>query len=258
MAELPDLTVFAKTLNSLFKGKTLKTLDVVVAKKLNVTASELKGKLEGRKLEEVKREGKTLRFHFGKNEILGLHLMLRGELRQVNTGEDRPKHSILIFHFASGSSFAVTDTLKQATPTLNPPENNVPDALGISEADFHKLLSKRSKKIKEVLMDQKAIRGIGNSYADEILWEARISPLSKANAIPNDVVKKLHAAILEVLEDAIKKIAKENKDELRGELRDFMKIHGAAIKQSPTGHHIQSEKISGRTAYFTNEQKKYN
>lgn len=257
MAELPDLTVFANTLNSLFKSKTLKTLDVVIAKKLNVTTSELKSKLEGQKLETVKREGKTLQFHFGKNEILGLHLMLRGELQQITKGEDHPKHSILVFHFSGGGSLAVTDMLKQATPTLNPPENNIPDALDISEADFHTLLAKKSKKIKEVLMDQKSIRGIGNSYADEILWEARISPLSKANAIPEDVVRKLHTAIIEVLKDAIKKIAKENKEELHGELRDFMKIHGAHIKQSPTGHQIHSEKISGRTAYFTSEQKKY-
>lgn len=81
MAELPDLTVFASILNHKFKGKQLEKLDVIVAKKINVSSAELKSKLEGQKLEKVARVGKTLQFHFGKSDILVLHLMLRGDLR---------------------------------------------------------------------------------------------------------------------------------------------------------------------------------
>lgn len=106
-------------------------------------------------------------------------------------------------------------------------------------------------------MDQKLILGIGNSYADEILWDARISPVSIANKIPNHAAKKLYKSISDVLEIAISAMKKENKGELRGELRDFMKIHGSNIKKSPTGKRIQSEKINGRTAYFTEEQNFY-
>lgn len=65
MAELPDLEVFAQIISRKFKGKTLKELQVKVAKKLNVTAAELKDKLEGKKLSAVSRYGKTLHFHFG-------------------------------------------------------------------------------------------------------------------------------------------------------------------------------------------------
>ena len=257
MAELPDLTVFASTLNYKFKDETLEKLDVIVAKKINVSSAKLKRRLEGQKLEKVVRVGKTLQFHFGKTDILGLHLMLRGELKEIRKDEAPPKHAILIFNFTGENAFAVTDTLKQATPTLNPEVNSVPDALVISESEFLTLLSKRSKKIKEVLMDQKAIRGIGNSYADEILWAARISPFSIAKAIPDKVAKHLWTTINGVLKEAIKDIKKENKDELRGELRDFMKIHGAKIEKSPNGHPVKSDTIGGRTAYYTSEQKLY-
>lgn len=257
MAELPDLTVFANTLSGNFKGKTLKNIDIVVDKKLNVSSNELKKKLENQKLEGVERVGKTLQFHFGANDILGLHLMLKGELRAISREESLPSHSILAFYFQGGSGFAVTDRLRQATPTLNPPDPEAPDALEISEKDFMALLSKRKKRVKEVLMDQKAMRGIGNSYADEILWEARISPFSSAKAIPEKAAKQLYAAIGRVLNKAIKQITKENKDELRGELRDFMRIHGAGIEKSPTGYPVKSEKVGGRTAYFTDEQYLY-
>jgi formamidopyrimidine-DNA glycosylase len=60
-----------------------------------------------------------------------------------------------------------------------------------------------------------------------------------------------------VLKEAIGTIAKENGDELRGELRDFMKVHGAKIEKSPSGAALKSEKIGGRTSYYTDEQKLY-
>jgi len=256
MAELPDLTVFAKILSNRFKGKTLTKLEIRHSKKLNASEAELKSALEHHKLSTVKRSGKTLQFTFGKEGILGLHLMLKGELKAITENEPLPKHTILAFHF-SKDGFVVTDTLKQATPTLNPPENKTPDALGISEAAFLTLLSKRKKTIKEVLMDQKALRGIGNSYGDEILWEAKISPLSIANKIPKKQAKALHQSITKVLTQAIEDIKKENGEELKGELRDFMKIHGAKLTQSPTGRNIKSETIAGRSAYFTDEQHLY-
>ncbi|TKC10518.1 formamidopyrimidine-DNA glycosylase [Pedobacter polaris] len=257
MAELPDLTVFAQILSRKFAGKTLKEIDVKVAKKLKGTVAELKEALEGKKLIEVLREGKTLQFKFSSNHVLGMHLMLRGELELLDQSNPEPKFLVFGFHFAGGGGFAVTDRLKQATPTLDPVKAKSPDALEISEADFITLLAKKKGMVKEVLMDQKVIRGIGNSYADEILWDARISPFSLSNAIPEKVAKKLYASMVSVLREAIDFIAKENGDELRGELRDAMKVHGAKIEKSPTGKEIKSEKIGGRTAYYTDEQKMY-
>jgi formamidopyrimidine-DNA glycosylase len=257
MAELPDLTVFARTLSHRFEGKLLKSMEIIVDKKLNVSGTELKKAVENKKLTGVDRVGKTLQFHFGNSGMLGLHLMLRGELKEIKADQELPKHTIAAFHFTGAEGFAIVDLLKQASLTMNPKENVVPDALLISEKELGVLLSKRSRKVKEVLMDQKAIRGIGNSYADEILWDARISPLSVAREIPEKVVKQLHVSMKKVLKEAISKIGAENKNELVGELRDFMNIHGAHIKKSPTGYPIKSEKINGRTAYFTTEQKKY-
>jgi len=254
MAELPDLTVFAQILTRRFKGKTLKEIDVKVAKKLKISVAELKKALEGKKLTKVSREGKTLQFHFGER-VLGLHLMLRGELELLEKDASLPKFTVFAFHFSGGEGFAVRDILKQATPTLDPKKEKTPDALDITEADFTALLSGRKKMIKEVLMDQKALRGIGNSYADELLWDARISPFSVASAIPQSNVKKLYGSLRSVLKEAIDFIAKENGNELKGELRDAMKIHGASIVKSPSGAEVLSEKIGGRTAYYTREQK---
>ncbi|MFP3596962.1 DNA-formamidopyrimidine glycosylase family protein [Chryseobacterium sp. SIMBA_029] len=253
MAELPDLTVFAKILERRYKGKTLETLDVSVAKKINVPAKALKAAVEGKVLLHVKREGKTLQLHFSGNEVLGLHLMLRGELIEIDQDEP-PRFQIMGFHFEGGEGFALIDMQKQATPTLNPEPVSVPDALEISEKDFLLLLSKKRSLIKTVLMDQKLIRGIGNSYSDEILYHSGISPFSVAKAIPEKSGKKLFNSMSGVLNTAIEKIGKENGSELKGELIDFMKIHGAKIKKGPKGEEILSEKIAGRKTYYTKAQ----
>jgi len=252
MAELPDLEVFARILTRKYGGKVLEKIDIPVDKKLNVPPKKLKENLEGHKLSLVKRSGKTLQFHIGES-ILGLHLMLRGELAELT--DNVPKFTIMSFHFKGGYGFAVTDMQKQATPTLDPPENDIPDALEVDYPTLLKLLEGKRTVIKSLLMDQKKIRGIGNSYGDEILYHAGISPFSIAGKIPRDDVKRLHKSMRSVLETAIKKIEKENGDELRGELRDFMEIHGAGIKQTKKGEEVLHEKIGGRTSYYTKSQK---
>jgi len=253
MAELPDLTVFARILERKYKGNILETLEITVAKKINVPAKELKKALEGRVLLNAKRVGKTLQMFFSGNQTLGLHLMLRGELSSIENDEP-PRFQILGFHFEGGEGFALTDMQKQATPTLNPASVNVPDAMGISEEMFLHMLSRKRTTIKTLMMDQQSIRGIGNSYSDEILYYAGISPFSIARAIPEKQAKHLFKSMLSVLQSAIEKIGNENGNDLKGELKDFMEIHGASIVKGPKGEEILSEKIGGRKTYYTKAQ----
>lgn len=253
MAELPDLTVFAQILNRKFKGKVVTAIDITVAKKLNVPAAELTETLVGKTLRDVKRAGKTLQFHFSEDVVLGLHLMLRGELAEL-VDEEAPRFQIAAFRFKAGKGFAVIDLQKQATLTLQPKQVAAPDALEMEEAYFTALLAKKRTVIKTLLMDQKLMRGIGNSYADEILYEAGISPFSEAHALPLQHVKKLYQKIGSVLKRAIKEIGEANGDELKGELKDFMRVHSPQLNKTDKGEEIRSEKIGGRTAYYTDGQ----
>jgi formamidopyrimidine-DNA glycosylase len=256
MAELPDLTVFAQILSRKFKGQTLERIEVTVANKLKVTVETLREALEGHELTRVSREGKTLQFHFSGGQVLGLHLMLRGELVDLEPGI-MPRFQVMAFHFKTGGGFAVTDILKQATPTLQPASNTVPDALAISKEYFTALLAKKRMLIKTLLMDQKVLRGIGNSYADEILYDAGISPFSTANALPAKAVARLMASIKTVLDKATENIAGANGDELAGELRDFLEIHNPHLKLTSKDEPIKRDKIGGRTTYYTDHQELY-
>lgn len=255
MPELPDLEVFAANLQQRFKNKVLETVDVRVAKKLNVTQKEFKEALEGKQLKKVSRDGKTLQLHFEADTVVGLHLMLHGEIRPLD--EQEVKFQIVAFHFKDGDGFALTDFQKAATPTLNPAPAEVPDALGLSHAYFSSLLAKKKVQIKVLLMDQHQIRGIGNTYADEILWEAKISPFSISRAIPAAAVKTLLKTINQVLTQEVLDIATKLPRELHGEVKEFLRVHRADIEKSPTGAEILIEKKGARKTYYTDEQVLY-
>ncbi|MHA4895207.1 DNA-formamidopyrimidine glycosylase family protein [Pedobacter sp. PWIIR3] len=255
MPELPDLEVFAANLEKRFKNKTLKNLTVDYGKKLNVSQKELKEKLEGHKLKAVMREGKTLQLHFGSDTILGLHLMLHGRIKPLDADEP-VKYRLLTFYFGEEDGFAFTDFQKQAAATLNPEISKVPDALGtdLSITYFKELLAKKGIQIKQLLMNQKLIRGIGNTYADEILWHARISPFSVAKAIPEKRVKDLYQSIEEVLRREIMDLTKAMHESFDAEVLDFLKIHNYKLEKSTTGYEIKTDVSGGRKTYFTEEQ----
>jgi formamidopyrimidine-DNA glycosylase len=257
MPELPDLQIFARNLEKRFKNKTLKSLQLLVTKKANASEQEIQDALEGHQLANVSREGKTIQLHFKNKQVLGLHLMLHGELKFLEASEEM-RFQIITLQFTNGG-FTLADFQKQATPTLNPEPSDVPDALS---ADFslqylQELLGRKKTTIKSVLMDQQMVRGIGNTYADEILWAARISPFSVAKAIPQKAVETLHQKIQKVLKEEIKAIGNVMKDEVTGEVKEFLRIHDPDKKESPTGKEIVMQKVGGRKTYFTAEQIMY-
>jgi formamidopyrimidine-DNA glycosylase len=257
MPELPDLQVFSHNLDKKLAGKTVKEVNVHKAPKLNVTHNELQSTLQGQKLSSVYRDGKELFFKFSKGDVLGLHLMLHGKLFLFE-GKSDNKYPIIELIFTDDTGLILTDFQGIAAPTLNPEAKDSPDALSPDAGlDYLKQkLGKTKTNVKTVLLDQKIIRGIGNAYADEILWDAGISPFSASNKIPDDKVKDLVKSIHSVLKDAEQQIIKSNPDIIAGEVRDFMLIHNSKKKTSPKGAEILVKEGSRKT-YYTEEQELY-
>lgn len=257
MPELPDLQVFSHNLNKLLAGKKVKKVTVVNDKKLKTPASTLKKSLEKQELTKIYRVGKELHLAFKNGNVLGLHLMLKGRLHLFE-GTNEHKYPIIEILFDDDTGLALTDFQGQATPTLNPEERDAPDALS-KEVNYSFLKEKLQSKavIKNVLLDQHVIRGIGNAYADEILWHAGISPFSISNKIPGNKIKALAKAIKDVLNNAEKQIKKSNPDIISGEVRDFLDIHNSKKKQSPTGGDILHKVVGSRKTYYTEEQELY-
>jgi formamidopyrimidine-DNA glycosylase len=255
MPELPDLQVFSRNLNKKLAGKIVQKISVFGVK-VNVSKTKLKKELEGKKLVKVYREGKELRFAFQNKAILGIHLMLRGKLFWF---EDKSphKHTLLEIIFdgkGKKQGLALTDFQRKANITLNPVVSEIPDALS-KEANlaFWKKRLQSKAAIKNLLLDQHVVRGIGNAYADEILWDAKISPFSVAGKLPPAKVKALANSVKRVLVKAEKQISKAEPDIIGGEIRDFLKVHNSKQKKSPGGAVIKKTE-GARKTYYTDEQ----
>ena len=256
MPEIPDVEVFARNLKKLLAGKQVTKVKVINGKKLKDPAKELSQALEGQKIVDIFRSGKELRIQFSKDILLGIHLMLTGDLHFFEDGNER-KSTIVELHFKDGTGLALTDRMKNANVKLNPVDKSGIDALELNYKKLKEILNRKAAVIKNVLLDQDLIRGIGNGYSDEILWETRISPFSKANAIPDEKVKELAAAIKKVLKNAIKKISKHYPDKINGEVKEFLQIHTKKKTKSPTGKPIITAERGMLLTYYTKEQVLY-
>jgi formamidopyrimidine-DNA glycosylase len=258
MPELPDLQAFSRTLSKNLPGKKVEKLHAVYKKKLKTPEKELRHAIEGGTLSSIYREGKELHFAFDNGNVLAFHLMLKGKLHRFDA-KNEEKYTIIELIFSDGTGLAMTDFQRQANATLNPSPRDAPDAL--SKAVGYKflkmILNKSRATVKKVLMDQDVIRGIGNAYADEILWHARISPFSISNKIPDAAVKKLASSLKSVLKKAEVSILKTNPEIISGEVRDFLAVHTKERDRSPTGARIIVDDSGPRKTYFTNEQKLY-
>ncbi len=254
MPELPDLEVFAANLNKIFAGKKLTQIKVINGKKLKDSPKELSKNLDGKTLKHLYRSGKEMRFLFTDDTLLGLHLMLTGDIFVFNKTNEY-KFTLVEMYFSNGKGLALTDRMRNANVKLNPVDKKGVDAIA-KELDFKYLKEafQTKRKVKDLLLDQDVIRGIGNSYSDEILWQARISPYSVAQNIPDDKLKELATIIKKLLKAEIKRIDKAHPGITADEPKEFLQIHTKEHTESPTGYTIHIDAKGMRKTYYTDEQ----
>lgn len=258
MPELPDLQVFSKNLKKQISNKKIVSVEVFNKAKLNIDTNVVESKLLETKIVDIVREGKELYFQLDNNDVFSVHLMLNGKF-DICSSDEIPdiKYKILSMSFEDEQALVVSDFQGLCKITFNPARTDVPDALGESFT-FEYLLkavnNNRRKNAKAFLINQDIIKGIGNAYADEILWKANISPESTIGKIPEEKLEVLYDAISYILKDAIINIEKIAPDIISGEERSFLKVHNSKKKQTDEGEEILIKKIASKTTYYTEKQ----
>ena len=212
MPELPEVEAWVRELDPLVSSApveqagpahiaTLKTFDPPLAT------------LEGRSLAGAGRRGKNLLFPTTDGElILRVHLMSAGRLRYHPPGAKTPKSPVFRLRFADGAELILTEAGKKrrAGVWLLRPEALAaelahlgPDALGIGAERLGEILRLERRQLHPLLRDQRALAGIGRAHANEILWEARLSPFKLSTDLTADETERLAAAIDEDLGRAL-------------------------------------------------------
>ena len=260
MPELPDLHIFSCNLKRRILHKNIVSVTAYNTRNID-TPALFREKITGTDIRDIVREGKELHFFTGNQNSFGVHLMLSGKFSVVNRHEEEKINSkIAAMCFENDEVFVISDYQYLCKVRLNPKPSKVPDALSdtfTGEYFSDQIKRNASRNIKEVLIDQKIIRGIGNAYVDEILWKANISPGSAAGRIPEEKVQDLFRSVPFVLNDAIQNIQKISPDIISGEERSFLKVHNPHKKYTDEGERIIVKTVAGKKTYYTEKQQLY-
>ena len=259
MPELPDLTVYALNLKKRVLDRPIAGVCVVHGGRINASPAALLNALKGASIADIARAGKELVFHLSSGKVFSVHLMLNGKFH-ISTAEEAEAipSRIVTITFEDQSALTISDFSKLCKLTLNPKMSAVPDVLSESFDRAYFLGAARKYawlNVKAFLIDQKIMMGIGNAYADEILFRANISPENYVGRIPKEALSELHLAIRAVLEQAIESILKIAPDIIGGEERGFLKVHNRDRTDTDEGDQIIVKVIAEKKTYYTARQR---
>lgn len=215
MPELPEVETVRQGLRGLILNKTIANVEVRWGKIINGDSAQFANDLVGSTFQEIDRRGKYLLFRLSDELTIVSHLRMEGKYRVTPQVQEVTKHTHVIFNFTDGTALRYLDTRKFGRMTLikTGTEDQVgglktlgpePTATDFTVADFTRRLHKHKKAIKPTLLDQNVVAGLGNIYADEVLWLSQIHPLQPANTLTGTQIQALHDNIIAELAKAIK------------------------------------------------------
>jgi formamidopyrimidine-DNA glycosylase len=211
MPEMPEVEILVRHLRPLLRGKTIRSVSVRRERVTRPTPPRtLEKALAGSKFKDISRCGKYLLFQLqspGGQKTLSVlgHLGMTGRMFAALKNEPLPKHAAVVFDLGD-RNFIYEDPryFGRMTLDLSSVDELGPEPSALSPEAFAQSLKRSRQPIKVKLLDQGLIAGIGNIYASEALYRARISPKLAANRLTAPQSKKLLKAIRDVLNDAIK------------------------------------------------------
>jgi formamidopyrimidine-DNA glycosylase len=202
---------------------------------------EIAAALVGRRLTAAHRRGKFLWAETdGQGPELGLHLGMSGRivLDEEPVGWDR-----FALEFADGTRMALRDKRRLGRALIEPDFTHVgPDAAEVSRAEFRTRIGRGSAPLKARLLDQKAIAGVGNLLADEILWRARLSPRRPTGSLSEEELDRLRREVRAAVRSAIRRGGAHT-----GDLNPHRERGGHCPR---CGAELARATIGGRTTYW--------
>jgi formamidopyrimidine-DNA glycosylase len=202
MPELPEVRQFLAEWREAVEGLEIAEIVSLDARVMPEASETLTARFKGKSFTRFTRVGKQMFTGTDSGEWLRFHFGMTGDFSFFKVGEGPPAYSRGCFFFKDGSAIAFLDPRKFGKVEWVPsPEAFCalhewgPDALEMGESDFVDRLSKKKGKAKMVLMDQHVLAGIGNIYADEMLFQAGIHPEANLVNLGPKRLKRLYAAM---------------------------------------------------------------
>ncbi|HKV53932.1 MAG TPA: bifunctional DNA-formamidopyrimidine glycosylase/DNA-(apurinic or apyrimidinic site) lyase [Candidatus Binataceae bacterium] len=218
MPELPEVESLRRMLAESLTGRTMHTATVKEPRLRRAVTPEFASAIAGRAIERIERRAKYLLIELAGGHVMLVHLGMSGSLTHRRDGFDRgeldPRHDHVEFALDDGSLLVYNDPrrfglmkLVASAELANVAELRElgPEPLGpaFNAAHLWQATRKRSAAIKNLLMDQRVVAGVGNIYASEILFRARVRPTRRAGKLTRAEVERIAAETRLVLREAI-------------------------------------------------------
>lgn len=208
MPELPEVEEAMLRLRSAVEGRTIAratALHPAIARQLPGAAVR---RLRRRRIVRVERRGKHQLLHLDNGAVLHAHFRMNGDWMVSRSGEPVDKFTRATIELTDGTRIELSDRRALSALVLHPKGENPLPSLGVEANDealdgeyLRGALKSRRGPIKPALMDQKVVAGLGNIYAAEALWRARITPRAVASSLSAVRLDRLAGAIHSVLDD---------------------------------------------------------
>ncbi len=209
MPELPEVEFAAQRLRHAAAGRVIARLQPLHPSQGKHLPDAAQQAAEGRTIDRVERRAKIQLLHLDNGAILEVHFRMTGDWTFTRSGDAPPRHERVRLETTCGVRVSLVDGRALSIVRLHAPGAFVPPAIGpepLTDAftvdGFRAALARRRGPIKPALLDQKLVAGVGNIYASEALWEARIHPGSATNTLSRERVSRLRDAVRHVLDTA--------------------------------------------------------
>lgn len=261
MPELVEVETTRRDLSKVIEGKVINKVAVYLDKIVYNKKDQFIKTIEGQMVNKVKRRGKWLIFELDKNYVI-IHFRMEGRFYHLSLDAKKDKHDYVIFYFDDFSLHYNDPRLFGKMEVIEKDEINkffLDKKLGLEYIDPNltpKYLKEKFKShhtdIKKMLLDQSFITGIGNIYADEILFESKISPKSYADKLSKNKLQEIIDNTKVVFERSLKcKGTYPNIDGKRGTFENHLKVHRREGEPCyDCGTIIKKEKVGGRGTYY--------
>ena len=279
MPELPEVETIVRDLRGLVTGARIVGARSNWPKTMRSHDPEaFAGAVSGREIEGGGRRGKQLLVWLGPTPaapepaVLTIHLKMTGQLFVVAAGSPQDRHVHVVLALADGRELRFRDMRKfgriglyrRDTATGEPVEGEAVGVLArgaepladeFTARRFEELLGRRRGRLKTLLMNQDFVAGIGNIYADEALWRARLHPLRDAGTLRPHDVRRLHKALRDVLAEAVERRGSSVDDytapEGDGSMQEHLQVYQRAGEPCDRcGRPIRRIVVGGRSTHF--------
>lgn len=259
MPELPDIVVYMEALEKRILGETIEDVRIVSPFLLRTATPPVSGAI-GKKVARLRRIGKRICIGLDGELWLVLHLMIAGRLHWRERGAAlSPHRNFAAFDFSKGSLvWSEAGSQKRASLHVVAGENDLRaldagglEVLDCSLEDFKKALVSSNHTLKRSLTDPRLFSGIGNAYSDEILFEARLSPIAMTQKLTADEIQRLFQAVQSTLTLWVNRMRQLYRDKFPEKVTAFrpeMTVHGRYKKPCP-----RCNTLIQRIRYASNE-----